>query len=112
MYTTDIIQTEVASGSSFGSSGLTTLEAGCIKGISVFTNNVDNDGIIRCRVTDVSGRELVKSQPIEMLRNRETSFHEGFYPITLEGGKSYKCDIIASENFADDFQADFVFIYE
>lgn len=110
MYRSDIITVEVASGANYGTSGLQAVESGQIVGISVFTNGV-SAGIVRIRVTDAGGVELVKSQPIAMLRNRETAFENGYYPLCLQGGKSYKVEIISSANFAADFIADTVFIY-
>lgn len=111
MLTTDVIPIIVASGTSSKKTSQ-AIEPGRVVGVGLITKNGANPGMVRARIRDNKGNDLVKLQPIEMLQPKEASFLDAFYPLSFEtNSQTIEVEIIATANFTTDLIADFVFIY-
>lgn len=111
-YTTDTITLSINAGASSGAA-LQAIEPGKVVGVCLVTNGGANTGMVRVKVTDSTGADVVKITPIQILRNREADWSGSFYPLNFESQtQQLKFEIIASANFTTALIADLVFIYD
>lgn len=101
----------IATGSRFGKA-IFTPEAGRIVGCIIYTNGVTTNGFIRAMIKNTAGAEISILQDIRNYRSREGEYLKSCKPFRDNGGKPLTLEIIADTNFAADFAAELVLIYE
>lgn len=90
------------------------IPAGKVLGASTYAGgeSLNNPGIVRLGIQNSAGGDVSALQHIGNYRNRDTSYHDGYKPLKMEGGKSYTANIVASEPFTDDTEIDLIFVLE
>jgi hypothetical protein len=109
--TEEVIAIQIARGSSGGTASL-TLPAGKIIGVMAYYGLLNNPGIVRAAIVDNKNVEISKTQHIDNYRSRNVEYLKSAKPLATEGGKTIKVNVIASQNFTEETEIDFIFIYE
>lgn len=94
-----------------------TPEAGLIVAACIYTNKADlstiNTGVITAKITDNSGFDIADEVDIRDFRSREGgSYRDSMKPVMLEGGRTYRFTVNATENFTGNFSATLILLYE
>jgi hypothetical protein len=101
----------IAAGAKFGKATFTP-EAGRIVGCIIYTNGATTTGFVRAMIKNSAGAEISALQDLRNYRSREGEYLKSCKPFRDNGGKPLTLEIIAENNFAADFAAELVLIYE
>ena len=72
-----------------------------------------NTGFIRCYLKDAAGLDIFKLQSIQSLRSRDVQFELDGKMLNIDTqGRTFEFGVIATDNFALDFSAEIIFIYD
>lgn len=86
---------------------------GKVIGCAIYKNAAANPGFVRAIIKDNAGLEISKLQSIDNYRSRECEYLKGVKPLNIETlGRTFNFEVIATQPFTDDFNAELIFVYE
>lgn len=108
----EIVDIEIANGSSTGSAKITPRD-GLVVGCCIYHNDATNSGIVKASFKTTDGEEIIPLVPIEHFRSREAGYREGLMTMYLETkDKTFYFNVSSDQNFTADFKATLVLVYE
>lgn len=109
----EIVEISIKSGTNSGSVDFTPQDGQVIRCcIFIPPDGLRNDGIVNAGIKGSGGDYVSRLQDIRNYAKGNGEYEKSMKPLYIQGGKAMSFNIIATEEFKEDFIAQLILVYE